>query len=83
MVFLQALLFIIISSVQFVMLELFFGKNILEYSADIVIKNVLLIMLVNLIVSSVIHKMKPALIITDIFFLIVGIANYFVILFRG
>ena len=73
MVFLQALLFIIISSVQFVMLELFFEKNILEYSADIVIKNVLLIMLVNLIVSSVIHKMKPALIITDIFFLIVGI----------
>lgn len=83
MVFLQALLFIIISSVQFVVIELFFGKNVLEYNADIVIKNVLLIMLVNLILSSIIHKMKPALIITSIFFLIVGIANYFVVLFRG
>lgn len=68
---------------EFFYLELFFKKTVPEFQIDIIIKNVALIMLVNLILLCILHSMKAAFLISCIFMLITGIANYFVISFRG
>lgn len=79
----KSLLFITGNLWEFIYLELFFKKTVSEFPADIIIKNVALIMLVNLIIVCILHSMKATFLISCIFMFIIGIANYFVISFRG
>lgn len=82
-IIIKIVLFIIGSLWEFFYLELFFKKTVPEFPLDIIIRNVVLIMLVNLILLCILHSMKTAFLISCIFVLIIGIANYFVISFRG
>lgn len=79
----KSLLFITGNLWEFIYLELFFKKTVSEFPSDIIIKNVALIMLVNLIIVCILHSMKATFLISCIFMFIIGIANYFVISFRG
>lgn len=79
----KTVVFITGSLWEFFYLELFFKKTVPEFQIDIIIKNVALIMLVNLIILCILHSMKAAFLISCIFVLIMGVANYFVISFRG
>ncbi len=79
----QAGFFVIYSYAQFMALELFFDVLFTEYGLELQMKNVALIMGINLILLGVFHGLRTALSVSQILFLLVGIANYFVILFRG
>lgn len=82
-VIIKIILFIAGSVWEFFYLELFFKKTVSEFQIDIIIKNVAIIMLVNLIILCILHSMKATFLISCILILIIGIANYFVISFRG
>lgn len=82
-IIIKSLVFITGSLWEFICLELFFKKTVLGFPVDIIIKNVALIMLVNLIIVCILHSMEATFLISCIFMLIIGIANYFVISFRG
>lgn len=75
--------FVVYSYVQFMVLELFFDVLFHEYSMELQMKNVALIAGINLLLAGVFHGLRAALLVSQGFFLLVGIANYFVILFRG
>lgn len=75
--------FVIFSYVQFMVLELFFDVLFTEYSMELQMKNVALIAGINLLLVGIFHGLRTALFVSQGFFLLVGIANYFVILFRG
>ena len=76
-------LFVILSLVEFAVLEIFFKKIFWSFKPEIIIKNTALIALVNLILVSLFQRMKPAFIISSTAFTIIGAANYFVKAFRG
>lgn len=78
-----AIVFIAASLWEFLYLELFLNKTVTDFPVDIIIKNVVLIMLVNLMLVSILHSMKAAFLISSVFMLLTGIANFFVISFRG
>lgn len=75
--------FVMYSYVQFLVLELFFDVLFTEYGLELQMKNVALIAGINLLLVGIFHGLRTALIVSQGFFLLVGIANYFVILFRG
>ena len=68
---------------QFSAMELFFKKTITDFDTDIVLKNIALFGVVNVVLTALFHRMRSAFIITYVLTLIIGIANYFVISFRG
>ncbi len=78
-----AIIFIAASFWEFLYLELFFNKAITDFPTDIIIKNVVLIMLVNLMLVSILHSMRAAFLISSVFMLAAGIVNFFIISFRG
>lgn len=77
------IIFVAESFWEFLYLELFFNKTLTGFTTDIIVKNVVLIMLVNLMLVSILHSMRAAFLISSVFMLIAGIANFFVISFRG
>lgn len=79
----NAVLFIALSFWEFLYLELFFKKAVADFPIDIIIKNVVLIMLVNLMLASILQSIRTAFLISSVLALIAGIANFFVISFRG
>lgn len=68
---------------QFSSLELFFKQTINNFELEIIFKNIVLIGTVNILLIALLHRMKPAFLITFVLTMIIGIANYFVISFRG
>lgn len=81
--FFQIVFFVLVSFAEFVILELFFDVTFTAYEPIIILKNILIISALNLFLTGIFHYMKPALILSVLFFMVVGIANYFVIAFRG
>lgn len=75
--------FVVYSYAQFMALELFFDVLFTAYSLELQAKNAALIMGINLMLVGLFHGLRTALTISQAFFLLLGIANYFVILFRG
>lgn len=81
--FLQITYFVAFSFLQFAVMELYFDVNCLVYTTEILWKNVLIFILFNLILVCIFHSMRFGLMLSQMFFLLVGIANFFVISFRG
>lgn len=79
----QIAFFVLVTVLEFVILELFFRTSVLDYSAEIILKNVLIIGFINLFLVGIFHSAKLPLMLSVAFFTIVGAANYFVIAFRG
>ena len=77
------LLFLALLVWQFSTMELFFKKTITDFDIGIIIKNIALFGVVNVILTGLFHRMKPAFMITYVCTLLIGIVNYFVISFRG
>jgi hypothetical protein len=82
-VFFQAVLFIFVSIIEYIMLETFLGDSVLKIGWEFGSRNLLLLLVTNLIFISLFHRLRPAMILSSSLFLVLGIANYFVHLFRG
>lgn len=78
-----AVFFIIFSLAEFVVLELYFHKSFTYFSVEIIAKNVILIIMFNLLLLALCHGLRSALAVSSVLFFILGLANYFVIAFRG
>lgn len=79
----QALVFLVLGFLEFITIELFFDRYITDLSFLLILKNVTIYWVLNLVLVSLFHQMKPALLISASFVLILGIANYLVTMFRG
>lgn len=79
----RAVLFVVLSTLEYVTIEAFLGGNVAEIGFTYGVKNVLLLMGVNLILVSLFHWLRPAFLLSETGVLILGIANYFVDSFRG
>jgi len=79
----QIVLFIFLSLAEFAVIEVFFKKVFWEFDVLLIVKNTSLIALVNLVLVSLFHRMKPAFITSVIGTAIIGTANFFVVAFRG
>jgi len=71
------------SFLEFIALEQFFKVSILDYSFMIILKNVLIISFFNLFLTGLFHGIRLPLMLSSAYFTLLGIANYFVISFRG
>lgn len=80
---LQVILFLGITFLEFVVLELFFGALPSDYSLGIICKNVLIIGALNLLLVGLFHSLRAPMLLSVAFCIITGIANYFMIDFRG
>ncbi len=81
--FINVIIFMALSFWEFLYLELFLNKAATDFPSDIIIKNVVLIMLVNLMLASILQSIRAAFLISSFLMLVAGIANFFVISFRG
>lgn len=79
----QAILFVVLSFVEYMTIEIFLGGDLCAIGLEYGIKNVLLLMGVNLILVSLTHWLRLAFLLSGVFVLILGLANYFVDAFRG
>ena len=79
----QTILFVLLSFVEYVTLETFLGGDICSIGLEYSIKNIMLLMGVNLILVSVTQWMRLTFLLSGVFVLILGTANYFVDAFRG
>ena len=79
----QTILFVVLSFVEYITLETFLGGDICSIGLEYSIKNILLLMGVNLILVSVTRWMRLTFLLSGVFVLILGTANYFVDAFRG
>ena len=79
----QTILFVVLSFVEYITLETFLGGDICSIGLEYSIKNILLLMGVNLILVSVTRWMRLTFLLSGVFVLIFGVANYFVDAFRG
>lgn len=79
----QALVFLVLGFLEFITVELFFDRYITDLGGVLILKNLMLYWVGNLILVSLFHRMKPALLISTVFILILGISNYLVTMFRG
>lgn len=79
----QGILFVLLCCLEFVTIETFFDTVVTEYTPELMGKNLALILLANLILVSLWHRMRPAMLLSTVFVLVFGIANYFVYQFRG
>ncbi len=82
-VYFQIAFFLLASFLEFAILEMYFGVSIFSYPPDILLKNVLLISVSNLLLTGLFHSIKIPLLISAVFFTLIGVANYFVEAFRG
>lgn len=82
-IYFQVLFFCLITFFEFVVLEMFFGTSAFSYKPVLILKNVLLLSALNLFLVGSFHSLRLPLLISVAFFMIVGIANYFVTAFRG
>lgn len=81
--FINVIIFMALSFWEFLYLELFLNKAATDFPSDIIFKNVVLIMLVNLMLASILQSIRAAFLISSFLMLAAGIANFFVISFRG
>lgn len=79
----QALVFLVLGFLEFMTVELFLDHMILDMSVVLIGKNVLLYWFFNLILVSLFHRTRPAMLVSVIFVFILGVANYLVSAFRG
>lgn len=79
----QTILFVVLSFVEYITLETFLGGDICSIGLEYSIKNIMLLMGVNLILVSVTRWMRLTFLLSGVFVLILGTANYFVDAFRG
>ncbi len=77
------LLFLVLILWQFSSLELFFKQTINNFSVELIIKNMALFAVFNIVLIALFHRMKPAFLISFILTMLIGIANYYIISFRG
>lgn len=82
-IYFQIVFFLLVTFLEFVILEIFFGVSAFDYEWKIVLKNVLIFGAVNLFLTGLFHSIKIPLLISIAFFTFVGAANYFVTAFRG
>ncbi len=82
-IYFQVFFFCLVTFFEFVILELFFDVSAFSYTPVLILKNVLLLAMVNLFLVGIFHSLRLPLMISVVFFLVVGIANYFVTEFRG
>lgn len=79
----QAILFLVLSAGEYITLEAFLGGELSVIGLSYGVKNIALLLGVNLILVSLFHRMRPAFLISEIAVFILGVANYFVDSFRG
>lgn len=79
----QALVFLVLGFLEFLTIEFFLDHNILDMEVELIFKNVLLYWFVNLILVSLFHRMRPAMLVSVVLVLLLGITNYLVCTFRG
>ncbi len=79
----QAVLFVLFNILEFLVLELFFNVFAFQYEWQIFCKNLAILMGVNLILTGLFHGIRHAFILSSVLCLVIGIANYFLISFRG
>ena len=79
----QALVFLVLGFLEFMTVELFLDHMILDMSIVLIGKNVLLYWFFNLILVSLFHRARPAMLVSVVFIFILGVANYLVSAFRG
>ncbi len=79
----QALLFIVLGFLEFLSIEIFLSHNPLEMEINLIIKNLVLYLAFNLVLLSLFHRMRPAMLVSAVFVLVLGITNYLLQLFRG
>ncbi len=80
---LPVIMFIAITVIEYASIEFFLGDSIATIGFYYGMKNVLLIGAVNMIFVALFQYLKPALIISEVIVMIIGIANFFVDAFRG
>ena len=74
----QTILFVLLSFVEYVTLEAFLSGDVYSIGLEYGIKNIMLLMGVNLILVSVTQWMRLTFLLSGVFVLILGMANYFV-----
>ncbi len=79
----QALVFLVLGFLEFITVELFLDRFIIDLGVEWMFKNVLLYWVGNLILVSLFHRTRPAMMLSSVFVLVVGIANYLITMFRG
>ncbi len=79
----QAILFVALSFVEYVIIEAFLDGDIVSIGLEYSIKNIMLLMGVNLIIVSLTRWLRLTFLLSGVFVLIFGAANYFVDAFRG
>ena len=79
----QAILFVALSFVEYVIIEAFLDGDIVSIGLEYSIKNIMLLMGVNLIIVSLTRWLRLTFLLSGVFVLIFGVANYFVDAFRG
>ncbi|MCR5625620.1 MAG: sulfatase-like hydrolase/transferase, partial [Lachnospiraceae bacterium] len=77
------LLFVMVSVFEYFSVEMFLTANVIDIGLEFSIKNIVLLMLLNLFVIAITQYVRIGLIISEVLVLIVGIANYFLLQFRG
>lgn len=79
----QAVWFLVLSVMEYITLEAFLGGDIATIGFVYGAKNVSILLGVNLILVSLFHRLRPALLISEAAVFVLGAANYFVDSFRG
>lgn len=79
----QSVLFIVLSIIEYLAIEAFLDGDIIKIGLEYGIKNLAILMGINLILVSLFQQIKPAFLLSETVILILGIANYFVDAFRG
>ena len=79
----QSALFIVLCFVEYLVIEAFLRGNIVEIGLEYGIKNMAILIGINLFLVSVFQRITPAFLLSQLMILILGIANYFVDAFRG
>lgn len=79
----QAVWFLVLSVMEYITLEAFLGGNLATIGFVYGMKNVSLLLGVNLLLVSLFHRLRPALLVSGLAVFVLGTANYFVDSFRG
>ncbi len=82
-VIISFLWFIIVTCIEYVAIEIFLDSDIKEIGLEFALKNIAFIAIFNIIIVSLFQRIKIGLLISEVLFLVVGLANYFVLQFRG
>lgn len=79
----QGVLFVVLSFIEYLVIEAFLDGDIVEIGLEYGMKNLAILMGINLILVSLFQRITPAFFISETIILVLGIANYFVDAFRG